>query len=473
MNKALKTLTIVLVIVLISLISFFGIFRENLNEMKNVLPEYKLGMEYAGTRTFVFTVDTSTSEKTVYEDKDGNVYDTKPEEDNIENTENTDNEEETENTENSDTEESKYTEKKIEVPVNDEKNLTLENFEKSKKIMQKRLEKLGASEYNIRLNNENGKIMVEVPDDNLVQSVYTSLSTTGDVKVIDKETSEVLIGNEHIKKAETLYSSENGTSIYLQFEFDKEGKKLLSEISQKYVKTSDEEGNDTTKYVSVTVDDSAIITTYFGETIDTGILQIPLGQSLTDAEKILEYVQTAENLKNVIQSGKMPIVYKLENDNFIKSSITDTQKQIALIASIVVVAITIVYFIIKYKFNGVLAGVLNIGFIALLLIAIRYTNVIITTGGIVTFIAMYFVNLLMLNGLLRRIKDGARVDEAIKEVVQTVITRGIHVVILTVVFTFSSNAQINSIGMISLWSILVMICYSTIFTRTLYKINTK
>ena len=48
--KALKRTLIILVIILLALISFGGIFIQKTKFVENILPEFKLGAELSGTR---------------------------------------------------------------------------------------------------------------------------------------------------------------------------------------------------------------------------------------------------------------------------------------------------------------------------------------------------------------------------------------------------------------------------------------
>ena len=53
--KKVKKLTIILAIVLLSLISFIGIYVEEQNIMKNIVKEYDLGMNLSGYREIRMT----------------------------------------------------------------------------------------------------------------------------------------------------------------------------------------------------------------------------------------------------------------------------------------------------------------------------------------------------------------------------------------------------------------------------------
>lgn len=70
--KVFKTIAIVFIIITLSLISFVGVFRDSLNSKVNIIPDFSYGMEFGGTREFKFTLDTSSEEKDVYVDDNGN-----------------------------------------------------------------------------------------------------------------------------------------------------------------------------------------------------------------------------------------------------------------------------------------------------------------------------------------------------------------------------------------------------------------
>jgi len=55
-EKSLKIILIILLIVLISLISFVGIFVQKGNRVNNILPEFKLGTDLTGSKTFTHLI---------------------------------------------------------------------------------------------------------------------------------------------------------------------------------------------------------------------------------------------------------------------------------------------------------------------------------------------------------------------------------------------------------------------------------
>ena len=122
--KAYKTITIISIILLIAIIcvaSFFGIYKLKDYKVREVVPEYILGMEFTDSRVVELKVDTSVKETKIY-DKDGNEI--------------------TEKQEGIDyTEENGYT--IIENKANSDDKLTEQNYKKAKDIIINILVNLG------------------------------------------------------------------------------------------------------------------------------------------------------------------------------------------------------------------------------------------------------------------------------------------------------------------------------------------
>lgn len=194
MEKGIKTIKIsglLLIVILIVVLSFFGFFKKVSNTWSNIIPDYNYGMELEGVREFRYIVDTSEEEKNVYVDSEGNVLgvvsdsnDTSESntEVSLETTDNTETVEESEDTESQiaelESEKSNYATEYRVIKANEDEVLTIENFEASKKIIQKRLESRDMYEYNIRLDTVTGEMIVEVPEnedtDLLAEIIYSA-----------------------------------------------------------------------------------------------------------------------------------------------------------------------------------------------------------------------------------------------------------------------------------------------------------
>ena len=75
-GNILKKVTIILLVLLICLVSFVGIYGKELNKMVNIMPDYKVGMDFGEIRGIRLNV--SDEVETKYYDAEGN--ETKPKE---------------------------------------------------------------------------------------------------------------------------------------------------------------------------------------------------------------------------------------------------------------------------------------------------------------------------------------------------------------------------------------------------------
>ena len=67
--KKVKTLTIILIIILLTTIAVLGIYIPKQNKMENIVKDYTYGMDLKGAR--VVTLKADTSNKTIIKDKEG------------------------------------------------------------------------------------------------------------------------------------------------------------------------------------------------------------------------------------------------------------------------------------------------------------------------------------------------------------------------------------------------------------------
>ena len=448
--KTIKIITIILLIVLISMIGFFGIYKQNKNQMSNIVKDYTYAMDINGARTLKLTL----------------------------------------NSENGD----------------DVK--TAENYETAKTIIEKRLKKLDVQEYKIGVNEETGEITVQIPENTQTDEIVSNLTTVGKFEIIDSETKDVLLDNSSIKSSKVLYNTtQSGTSVYLEILFDKNGKNKLEEISKTYVKsennttenttsedtnsteekennteetnTTSENSKSTEKKITMKIDDDEIMSTSFDETITTGKIQLSVGQASTDSSTVQGYVKQAQNVATVLDTGKLPVKYDVEKNQYVLSNISKQDLIYVAIAMAVVTIIGIIVLIVKYKTNGLLAGISYIGLSALYLIVIRYTNVTISIDsifaiGIILILNYIFTNMLLSN--IRKMNDSKvenAVGKSVSETYKKFFMRIIPICVVVITFCFTNWIPMNSFGMTAFWGIAIIAIYNAIMTNGLLRIKNK
>lgn len=437
MDRRLKITLTVLVIILLSIISFIGLFVQDTKFMKDLIPEYKLGMDLKGYRELSLAV--SDEKETVYYDKDGKEVEKKTEDGTTK-----------------------------EIPVNSEEILTKENFNKTKQLIDKRLSELSISEYLIRLNEKDGSLTVQIPEDNMTDIASQFLYSQGKFTIEDED-GQVLLSNSDLKKVQVGYSNETtGTTVYLSFVFNEESIEKVKEISNTYVTSSDEEGNDTSKKISMNIDGSPLIETSFEEEISNGTIYLTLG-SAQDNETINSYLEQATNIGILINNGPIPITYTVEGNRFIKSDI-DLENNLNLIIAIgIIFVLASIVLIIRYKKLGLLAALSNIGYLAILLLIVRYTNLIMTLEGICGIILVALLNYIIIVNLLENLKKQNKSINEYKKAFNKSMLSMVLVLIPTItigiVLSFSTWLPAYSFGTIIFWGVLIISLYNAFVTR--------
>ena len=447
-NKILKITLITLVIILLSIISFIGIYVQDKNKIANIVKDYKLGMDLEGSRKIELEVNKST--KKINYDKEGKE---------IQSTD-------------TQTEVAK-TEEKV---INEEENLTVENYKKTKKILEDRLKTMGVNDYQIRLNETTGNIILNIPEDDNTDLIVAQTGNQGKFEIIDNDTNEVLMTNEHLKSVKAGYgtTAAGTTTIFVNIEFNKEGTQKFKDITNIYkeMKTTNEEtGEETTtkKEIAIKVDDSTLLKTHFSEEINNGILQLSVGSSAstTTPEELQNSLTNANNLAALLNNGKMPIVYNIAQNKYIESEITNYNIKLFTSLYIVLITIGMIYLIIKYKEKGIVSSISIIGYMATLLIVLRYTNVIITLDGIIAIILSVILTYISIIEILKQNEKINNIEESFKKAMKKYVLTLVPVSIIAIVFTFNKWLPIFSFGMVIFWGIVVNLLYNLVVTKIL------
>ncbi len=468
-KSKLKIITKILAILIISLISFVGIYVQKINRMENIVKDYKLSKDLEGYRQIILEV--SDAKKVL--DSDGHV---------IGNTNDYDD---------STIETQKY--KKSEESVNSQEQLTSENYELTKSIIEKRLKDLGVKDYNIGLDKQTGKIYLQIPENDETDSIVSNITESGTIELKDSEDKTVYITNQNLKKARTLYNTtESGTIVYLEIEFNKEGTSILKDLtSNEYAKketestdtntttnetsedtktneTSDKESEekkeDTQKEIALAISGTDVTTTSFETPIEDGKIDLSMNKASTDSETISDHLKSAATIATILNSGALPLEYTVEENQYVSTDISSDLIRNAIIVVAVVIVILLIYMIIKNKLRGILSAISFIGFTAIYLLLIRYTNVAIALEGIVAISLILLLNYLFSMKLLTVKSEDKK---KYKEEYLQFIVKIIPILIISIVFSFTGWAVLNSFGMTMFWGILLMLVYNILVTKNI------
>ena len=445
--KKVKTITIILAIILVTLVAFVGVYVQTQNRMENKVKNYALARELEGERLIELKVV----------NEDGESVD----------------------------------------------GLTLENYETVRETIENRLKKLGAQDYTISLNKEDGTIRVELTEDDKTDMYAYYLTASRKIQIKEKDTETELLGDSMIKKATYNYSPNvNGEyQVYMQLELTKEGQARIEEIQKDYAllateieeieaKAKDEEEsteaaeNTSEAQTTENVEEQenveqakkiAVLSLaeneYDIDKIEKNKITIKIGSKTTNTSSVNNYIALAAEAAMLINAGQYPIEYEIENNRYVYSDITKEQITYFAVAILIIVLIVLIAYCIKYKISGLLASISYVGFIAVFSLILRYTNVIISIEGIGAIILTLVINLILNKSILSKTRKINMVNEAIIATYKDIFLKLVPIMIITLVFCFAGWTNLSSFGMIMFWGLILVAIYNVTVTRTLLKLR--
>ena len=449
--KNVKIITIVLAIILVTLVAFGGVYLQTQNRMENKVKDYTFGREIAGARVFELKIVDGEGEE-----------ETKP----------------------------------------NPEDLTIENYETVKKTIEERLDNLGAQDYVISLNRDDGTIRVELAEDENTDTYAYFLTASGKVEIKEKDADTVLLSDSMVKDAVYTYTSdaEGMYKVYIELRLTEEGQAKIQEIQNNYAIFEDEiseieaaqsaaeadkeenaEGTTTTEETTEETTEAEptkknAVLTIGGteldiERIEKNKVTVKVGGETANTSSINNNIASAAELTLLIRSGKVPVEYEISTNRFIYSDITEKQLLYFAIAVAMILLIILVVFIIVYKVKGLLASLSFVGFVAILSLILRYTNVLISIEGIGAIIVVLALNLKFNKIILDKVKTMNVINEAITNTYKEFFLKLIPVIIITLVFCFAGWSNLNSFGMIMFWGLMLIAVYNVLVTKTLLKLK--
>ena len=487
--KKVKILTIALAILLVTLIAFGGVYIQTQNRMENKVKDYELGRELKSQRVIELKIKESSSDS-----------------------------ENSSSDESTDADSSEKTEKSEETTTDTE--LTEKDYENAQKVMEKRLKALGAQDYTISLDKENGTVRVELAENDNVDMYIYYLYASQKITIKDTDSKDILLNDEMIKGAKYSYTSDSkgAYQVYEEIELTKDGQAKLNELLNDYAllatdvteienakkasesestktestseentestENTDEQNTESTETQSTTEETSSNSettkktaklyvndTTYDISKIEKGKITVKIGASSSNTTSVNNNISKAAEIAMLENAGKLPADYEVDTNRYEYSSITQKEIIYFAIVMIAILVITLLVYCVIYKKSGILASISFVGFVASFSLLIRYTNVAISIEGISAIIIVMIINLIINREILSKTKKMNLVNEAVKSTYKNIYLKLIPVGILTIVFCLSKWESLSSFGMIMFWGLVLTAIYNVIVTRTLLNLK--
>ena len=163
----------------------------------------------------------------------------------------------------------------------------------------------------------------------------------------------------------------------------------------------------------------------------------------------------------------MPLQYTVTGNMYISSQIDNNDLNVLIYIGIALAVIIFIITIVKFKGKGLAVSIAQIGYIALYLLILRYTNVTMTLEGIfgigLAFIINHVFSLIFLDNLTKQ------VEKSFEKAITKFGLVMIPVLIFSVVCCFSGWLKVFSFGMVVFWGLITSILYSLLITKPLIK----
>ena len=355
-SKTIQFILMILICIVIILIGFFGIYVKRANTYQNLLPDYTLATDLKGATSLEFEVDDST--ETIYYDKDGKKVDTSTV-----------------------TDENKKDYKAEEKAKNAPEVLTTENYQQVVEIMKKRLQFLKTDQYRLDLDEKTGKIVLTF-EYAYADDIKSILPMEGRLELVDSNTNDVVLDFSDFESAEATYASlEEGYTTYLHLKLNDSGLNKINNLDYYKQLTNTEQNEENaeeitavTNQVKIMFDDEQIVEVSYDDLLLTNkTLRITTSENLTSNTSIQSQMNTNTVVAKLATMGKMPVVYQLTAEEYVKSNIDNLP---LILSGILVICLVIaIDWIVRFKLNGILAVLTFATNIALFLILMRLTNV--------------------------------------------------------------------------------------------------
>ena len=257
----------------------------------------------------------------------------------------------------------------------DGKEITPADLEKSKAVIQNRLEAKNIYDYIIRLDTNTNQINVEIPADTSDTSVdplaaVEGLDQTAVVQFRDSD-GNVLLEGDDIESAQYSDDAVDSTGIgtpHVILTFSEEGTTKFASATEELVG----------QQMPIYLDEECIASPMVNSKIDSSTAIITVGDG-TYAEK----KATAEEYAMLIDSGSLPFNLNVVNKEYIGPYVGQQALQVSIKAGAIALALVCIVMIVKYRLPGIVSTIALIIYTSLLLLIIALVPILETLSVII------------------------------------------------------------------------------------------
>ena len=333
-----------------------------------------------------------------------------------------------------------------------DENVSKEDLQKTKNLIQLRVNKLGVAETVVTTEGDN-RIRVDIPGEYNSQGIVDSLSKTGNLTFKSPD-GKVLLTGKDVKEATAILSQQT-SQPEVSLELNDEGSKKFAEATGKYLN----------QRISINMDDEQLTN--------------PLVQSqITNGKAVITGMSSMDEAKNIaglINSGALPVTIKALSQQTVGAQLGATALPNAVKAGVVGVGLIFLFMIIYYRVPGFIASIALTLYITLVLLIFVEICATLTLPGIAGFLLTIGMavdaNVLIFERIREELRRGVSSKAAVKKgfenALSSIVDSNVTTIIAALVLYFMGSGAVKGFAITLLIGIVVSLFTALVVTKFL------
>ena len=349
--------------------------------------------------------------------------------------------------------------------VEDGKEITVEDLDKSKAVITKRLEAMNIYDYIIRTDTNTNQINVEIPTNTSDESVdplaaVEGLDRTAVVQFRDNNGNVLLEGEDIVKAgySDDPVDSSGIPTPHVVLEFSTEGSAKFASATEKLVGQT----------MPIYLDTELICAPTVQSRIESNSAIITVG-----GENNAEMEQIAREYAMLIDSGSLPFNLNVINKEYIGPYVGQQALTLSVRAGIVAFILICLIMIVIYRLPGVVASCALVDYIAILLLILSNTGVSLTLSGIAGLILSVGMavdgNVIIFERLkeelAQKVSYKKAFEKAFKNATSTIVDGNVTTIIVALVLYILGSGMVMGFGLVLALGVVLSLFSALVVTR--------
>ncbi|MEG0238043.1 MAG: protein translocase subunit SecD [Clostridium sp.] len=333
-----------------------------------------------------------------------------------------------------------------------DENVSKEDLQKTKDLIQLRVNKLGVAETVVTTEGDN-RIRVDIPGEYNSQGIVDSLSKTGNL-TFKAPDGKVLLTGKDVKSASAVLDQQSGKP-QVSLELNDEGTKKFAEATGQYLN----------QQISINMDEEQL-------TNPTVQSQITNGKAVITG---MESMDEAKNIAGLINSGALPVTIKALSQQTVGAQLGATALPNAVKAGVVGIGLIFVFMILYYRIPGLIASIALTLYVTLVLLIFVEIGATLTLPGIAGFLLTIGMavdaNVLIFERIREELRKGVTVKASVKRgfenALSSIVDSNVTTIIAALVLYFMGSGSVKGFAITLLIGIVVSLFTALVVTKFL------